>query len=46
MNLHNLTPAKYDICIAIVVINGVDTGKLGPQQLKYPAIIPPKPRLI
>ncbi len=26
----DLTPEKYDICISVVVVNGVDTGKLSP----------------
>jgi hypothetical protein len=27
-DLLDLTPAKYDICILIFVVNGVDTGKV------------------
>jgi hypothetical protein len=27
-SLLDLTPEKYDICISIVVVNGVDTGKI------------------
>jgi hypothetical protein len=27
-DLLDLTPEKYDICILIVVVNGVDTGKI------------------
>lgn len=26
-NLFDLTPEKYDICVSIVVVSGVDTGK-------------------
>ncbi len=27
-----MTPEKYDICISIVIVNGVDTGKLSHSQ--------------
>jgi len=27
LDLLDLTPAKYDICISIIAVNGVDLGK-------------------
>jgi hypothetical protein len=30
-NFFDQTPAKYDICISIVVVNGIEIGKICPK---------------